>query len=60
VGDRCGKIVVCGQPEKKKTLYQKNKPDVVHVYNPSYLGNRGRRIMFLGCPGQMYASLSEK
>jgi hypothetical protein len=36
-------------------------PDmVVHIYNPSYLGRGGKRIMVWDCLGLKYKILSEK
>jgi hypothetical protein len=33
---------------------------IVHTYNPSYLGNKGRRIQIPGCPGKKYETLLKK
>jgi hypothetical protein len=42
------RITVQGQPDKNvsETSSQQAKPDrVVHIYNPSYMGDIGRRSM---------------
>jgi hypothetical protein len=41
-------------------MLQKVEPAVVYACNPSYLGGRGRRIMFQGQSGQKRGILSEK
>jgi hypothetical protein len=33
---------------------------VVHAYNPSYLGGRGRRIVLQGCLGKSVILYQEK